>query len=379
MKILYDHQAFEIQKIGGISRYFSEMLHLNSNAIRCNISIKRTENEYLKKANYISKALLVKSRIIYKIIKSLNFIKGAWRINENFIIPVLIKKVNKKYSLRILKKGDFDIFHPTYYNPYFLHELNEKPFVITVYDLIHEIFPKQFIDNTIENKKLVINKAQKIIAISNSTKNDLIDLYQIPEEKIEVVHLASSVDVSKSTPIKGLPSRFILYVGERGGYKNFEKFICAAEVLLKEDANLQIVCTGKPFLRNEKKFLKNYSIYHRVKNYFATEEEMVYLYQKALLFVFPSCYEGFGIPLLEAMTCGCPVVASNTSSFPEVGGDAALYFNPYQTEEITSQMRKVMYDNVLRNKLIKNGFEQVKNFSWDICREQTLSVYERMC
>jgi len=376
MKILYDHQAFELQKFGGISRYFSELLCNKSKHIQCDLSIKITENEHLKNCHYGDGKIVKKSKIIYKTIRALNLIKGGWRINESFIIPFLIKNINQKYSIRKLKEGDFDIFHSTYYNPYFLNELHNKPYIITVYDMIHEIFPDQFIDKTTEQKKLVIKNAKKIIAISNNSKKDLIDLYKIPEDKIEVVYLASSIDVSKASTIKDLPSRYILYVGERGGYKNFEKFISAAAILLREDPDLHIICTGKSFLRNEKEHLKNHSIYQRVKNYFVTEEELVYLYQHALLFVFPSYYEGFGIPLLEAMTCGCPVVASNTSSLPEIAGNAALYFNPYQTEEITSQIRKVLYDNELRNRLIEKGFEQAKKFSWENCREQTRRVYE---
>ncbi|GAF90130.1 unnamed protein product, partial [marine sediment metagenome] len=266
--------------------------------------------------------------------------------------------LNGIVSKKVISKRDYDIFHPTYYDPYFLDYISNKPFVLTIYDMIHEVFASYFhcSDRVSEYKKLLALKADKIITISENTKEDIIKFYNISEKKIKVIYLASSftnynIDKIKNTNIKHkLPRKYILYVGTRWGYKNFHIFVKAISLLLKSDRNLFIVCVGGGnFDENEKELLASLSIQNRVFQFQISDKGLQALYKNALAFVLPSLYEGFGITVLESFACGCPVICSKTSSLPEVAGDAALYFEPESELSILNSVQKVIYNNNLRN------------------------------
>jgi glycosyltransferase involved in cell wall biosynthesis len=273
----------------------------------------------------------------------------------------------------------FDIFHPTYYDPYFL-ELIEKPYVLTVYDMIHEIYSEYFSpsDTVIKNKRILCEKADKIIAISQSTKNDLIDIFKLPEDKIYAIPLASNfndVIPQKPSGTEAL-SDYILFVGLRSAYKNFYFSVIALSEILKNDKKLSLVCTGHEFSNEEINFFKNLKIENQVKHiYLQNDNELAWVYQHARLFIFPSLYEGFGLPLLEAFAKNCPVICSTSGSLPEVGGDAVIYFQPKNINEIQEAAHKAIYDNEVREELISKGQKQLSKFSWDKCRSQTIDVY----
>jgi len=364
MKIFYDHQTFSVQEFGGISRYFYEVISRikKINRFSVELSLLFSNNHYLDS-----------SFKYHRFFPHYKF-KGKVRI---------MTMINKHYSIHNLKKSDFDIFHPTYYNPYFLKYIDKKPFVLTVHDMIHEkfsnLFPKK--DKTSEYKYLLANKATKIICVSNNTKNDLIEIFKVPEEKIEVIYHGNSLLPIKTNQFSlKLPETYILYVGNRDGYKNFEFFVKAISPLLVRSRELKILCAGGNNFSDKEKVLfdelniRNQVIYFKV----ISDNEMAELYKKAICFVYPSLYEGFGIPILEAFSCGCPVVLSNTSSFPEVAGEAGLYFNPYDEVSIRNTIEKIIENMALREALIKKGYERLKLFSWDITAEKTKQVYEKL-
>jgi glycosyltransferase involved in cell wall biosynthesis len=289
--------------------------------------------------------------------------------------------LNKKISKKFLIKGDYDIFHPTYYDPYFLKFLDVKPFVLTIYDMIHDIYPEMFSsrDRTAERKKLLAQKATRIIAISENTKRDIIRFFDIDENKIEVIYLANSINPSESTDDINidLSKKYILFVGSRSGYKNFNLFIEAISTLLVEDAELNVVCVGGGnFKEMEKEKFKKLNIINKIFQYAANDYILAYLYQKAIAFVFPSLYEGFGIPILEAFSCGCPVIASDASSLPEVAGDAATYFNPKDKLSILDSTQQVIYKKDLRMQLLNKGYQRIKQFTWKKTAHQTKKLYE---
>jgi glycosyltransferase involved in cell wall biosynthesis len=364
MKVLYDHQIFSTQIYGGVSRYFFELMKNfeNDNGIEYDLSLRYSYNHYLNKYNDLK----------YKpFFKNFTF-RGKYR---------LINILNKNISKKLLIKRDYDIFHPTYYDPYFLNILNNKPFVLTIYDMIHEIYPEMFSskDETSKRKKLLAQKAKKIIAISENTKKDIIRFFSIDEKKIEVIYLANSINPSESIDDINidLPKKYILFVGSRSIYKNFNLFIEAISPLLIEDTELNVVCVGGGnFKEMEKEKFKKLNIISKIFQYAANDYILAYLYQKAIAFIFPSLYEGFGIPILEAFSCGCPVIASNASSLPEVAGDAAIYFDPTNKLSISSSIQKVVYDNNLRNQLIYKGYQRVKAFTWEKTAHQTKKIYE---
>lgn len=369
MKVLYDHQIFSSQIYGGISRYFAELMKNieNYNEIECEVSLKYSNNNYLKKLNNLP----------YRTFLENYSFKGKYRL-----LSILNGKINRKISEKKLLKGDFDIFHPTYYNPYFLNYLNNKPFILTIYDMIHEIFQAK--DKTREWKKLLAQKAVKIIAISENTKKDIVKYLNIAESKIEVIYLGNSFDISSNhnnlnTTLPKLPKKYILFVGSRKVYKNFNLFIEAISTLLIEDNELFIVCAGGGNFSNKEigKF-KKLNIKDKIFCYSANDSILAYLYQKATAFVFPSIYEGFGIPILESFACRCPLICSKTSSLPEVAGDAAIYFDPTDKLSMLNSIQKVIYNDELKKQLINKGIERVKKFTWKKTAEKTKKLYEEI-
>jgi glycosyltransferase involved in cell wall biosynthesis len=168
----------------------------------------------------------------------------------------------------------------------------------------------------------------------------------------------------------------LLYVGTRSGYKNFRAFVGAIAPLLKADADLVVLCVGGgAFNTSERKFFSELRIFDRLTQVEASDPELASLYHSARAFVFPSLYEGFGIPILEAFSCGCPCVLSRASCFPEIAGDAALYFDVDDEDSMTELIRKALYDESVRNELVTRGLQRHKMFSWQKTAKETLDVY----
>ncbi len=363
MKILYDSQIFELQKYGGISRYFVELMsaYNDDKDMDITLSAKISDNEYLLKNN----------------------ICNNWTLPAKYIIKKrnqIQRKVNRLFLKYKLKTGTIDVFHPTYYNPYFLEYIGDTPFVLTIYDMIHEKFSNMISsqDQTSINKKLLAERASKIIAISESTKRDIIDILGVKASKIDVVYLGNSMMPSDQLcTLKDLPSKYILFVGNRTIYKNFNRFIKAISMLLNDGTDLHVVCVGGGiFSEDEKKILSELNIDEKVHQYNIDDNTLSKLYQQALLFVFPSMYEGFGIPILEAFACDCPLACSNTSSLPEVAGDAAAYFDPMDEVSILITITQILSSSELRKKLVQNGRERLKIFSWEKTAQETKKVYK---
>ncbi|AJI47693.1 glycosyltransferase family 4 protein [Francisella philomiragia] len=365
MKILYDHQIFTEQKYGGISRYFYELIrefHQQKN-IDFDVSLFLSNNYYISDKEYAD---------YINFLPNTKF-KGKWRIYNTF---------NKIKTINLLKKNEFDVFHPTYYDPYFLKYIGNKPYVLTIHDMIHEKFSDMFsLNDTVRrNKKLLVEKAIKIIAISENTKKDLIDLLKVDENKIEVIYhgnsLAFNKDISESSNMY-IPEKYILFVGERRIYKNFDFFIESVTPILTKNKDLFIVCAGG--LEFNKKDLEKFSqagILNQIIQYNIDDNSLAYLYNNALMFIFPSLYEGFGIPILEAFACDCPVLCSNTSSLPEVAGDAALYFDPYSMESIKNTVEYALSNKKVREDLIVKGQDRLKKFNWNKTAYLTKKLYE---
>ena len=292
----------------------------------------------------------------------------------------ILYNLNKLYATSKLNKQKFDLFHPTYYDDYFINNLKSKPFVLTIHDMTHEKFANIISnhDHTIERKKILAEKAKLIIAISESTKKDIIDILNISSEKIDVVYhgnpfLPFTNNVNNEFFIKN----YILFVGNRSHYKNFNNMVKSIySLIIKYD--LKLICLGGgPFNKEENKLLNQYKVSNRVIQYFAQENEIANFYKNAELFIFPSLYEGFGFPILEAFSNNCPVACSNTSSFPEVAGNGALYFDPNSCDEIFNTVEKILISSELKNKLKINGQKQLQLFNWKITSDKTLNVYKK--
>lgn len=385
MKILYDHQIFEMQKIGGISRYFCEIIKRlgKSGAITVNLALKYSQNEYIRNSAFDKQAEA--DPYSYENFLGGREFRGKWSLYElrnRLRRPIDPRAVNKDISIAALQKQDFDVFHPTYYDDYFLPHIGTKPFVLTVYDMIHEIYPEYFslADLTSERKRKLAQKASKIIAISEHTKKDLVQFCNVAAEKIEVVHLANSMDShfdSMKRPL-ALPGRYILFVGSRSVYKNFFFFINSVRSILQADPALNIVCAGSSFSKNEQDFFDQHGLTGRIHCHSVSDTELGLLYKKAIVFIFPSLYEGFGLPVLEAFGSNCPVILSNAGSLPEVGGDGAMYFEPKDAQSLRTAITAVLYGESTRAELIENGNRRLQLFSWDKTCRATELVYREV-
>ncbi len=365
MKVLYDHQIFSYQNYGGISRYFVEIIDglKKYSDVTPVIKLLPSDNVYLLEKNMNPFNLIIKK----------GFRRSTWMNNW----------LTKRYFYLIEKKiiKGVDIFHPTFYDTYYLNYLDNTPFVLTIYDMINEKLPQYNQKATIpvmENKKLLAHKASKIIAISESTKNDIVELYGISPDKIAVIYLGNSLSpVASFVPQVQVPQKYILFVGKRDGYKNYELFVKSIAALLNKDKELYLICVGgSGYIPEEEKIHATLGVANQVHQLNTSDDMLAYLYQHALCFVFPSLYEGFGIPTLEAFACGCPVILSNTSSMPEVGGDAVAYIDPTNAKSIYEETKKLVEVAEHRLKLIEKGYHQLKKFSWQKCVEEHYELYK---
>lgn len=416
IKVLYDFQTFAAQKVGGISRLFSEVIKnlVKDNLFSVELALRYSENFYLKN---LSKILNKKVIIKEPPLKHIDEIFPPSPFNENSLLINLFRKLflkilslkyisqpggsffslkgpdyftyyeaNRKVAIDFLKKGTFDIFHPTYYDTYFLKYLKGKPFILTIFDMIHEKFSEHIHPNDIiaKEKKILAQKATKIIAISKQTKRDIINILNIPEEKIVVIPLATSFNKKmKLTKVDNLPKKYLLFVGQRIGYKNFNFFIKSIAPLLRKDKDLFVVCVGDfpasgPFTEEELNLFKRLKIQKKMIYIKADDSKLAYLYAKAYAFVFPTLYEGFGIPILEAFSMGCPVVCSEIPVLKEVAEDGVLYFNPKSSKSILDAIKKILTDKKLRSELIKKGYKINSKYSWRKTTDLIKEVYKNV-
>ena len=375
MKILFDHQIFSRQKYGGVSRYFSHLIEAlpKHSEVEVALSAQVTSNQYLSKKSTDTPSAThrhVKRRALETLKKS-EAVKNTYdRVK---------KYVNKKSSIKMIRAGEYDIFHPTWVDPYFLSHLNGKPFVVTIHDTIHKIYPHYFsnAEHTVRNMKVLLEHASGIIAISEHTKNDVVRHFSVEPELIHVVHHGCHLDFSREKAVV-VQTPFILFVGGRGQYKNFTFFIEAVYKTLLEN-KICVVCVGGGlFTESERAQFASLGITNLMIQTDATDEELVYLYKHAELFVFPSLYEGFGVPILEAWSGGCPLILSNASCFPEIAGEAGLYFDTGDKDSLKGCVERVLRDKVCREELIRRGSERLTLFSKEECVTKTLAVYQKV-
>ena len=366
MRIAFDYQTFFLQSYGGISRYFTR---LASGLLDFDQQVKIFAP--IHRNNYLS--------ALPQGIENGRFIKQ--------FPPKTARLINayNQFSCRYkIAKWSPDVVHETYYSrmgPAPKH----CPTVITVYDLIHELFPQEFSvqDSTREVKRRSIERADHVVCISENTKQDLMRLHGTPADKISVVHLG--FDQFTEGTIKILPTcfgtkPFLLYVGQRGAYKNFTGFLKAVSLSNKLLSDFEIIAFGGgKFSAAESALVESLGFGpHQVQQVSGNDDLLGQYYRSARAFVYPSLYEGFGIPPLEAMTHHCPVISSNSSSMPEVIGVAAEYFNPTDIEDMRRAIENVVYSESRLDELRKEGLARLPHFSWKKCSEETLAVYRSL-
>lgn len=363
LKVIYDYQVFSWQKYGGISRYVCEMAErINRLEGFCaKIVAPIHANQYLRQC-------------------SPGLVKGVHRS----AIPLsssVQKRANPWLYKRILGKEKPDIVHETYYCEMGLAPGNPIV-VLMVHDMIHEKFPDFFPpDERLRTiKARAVRRADHIFCNSNSTRADLLEMLKVDEGKITVTHLASSLTPKTKSPSERSRTLnpYLLYVGDRvARYKNFQGLLQAYALsdALKKDFG--IVCFGGgPLTPREKQSMADLSIPEGKVIQLAGDDSLLAdLYSQASIYVCPSLYEGFGIPLLEAMSCGCPVACSNTSSLPEVAGSAAEQFDPLDYASMLDAIERIVYSSSRAEDLIAAGAARAREFSWEKTAESTAAVY----
>lgn len=320
-----------------------------------------------------------------------------YSLAEQILMPLLIWREH------------LDLMHFPHFNA---PALCPAKFIVTIHDLILTKFPTARATKLgpilykVKNLfyKIVIwftvKRAKRIIAVSVFTKNDIVRHFKIRPDKVSVIYegvanlakgrdslFTAKLDDRKTLLGYNINNPFLLYVGNAYPHKNLEGLIDVFSKLNKKHPDLRLVLVGQEdyFYKRIKDYAKQFGL--REENNadpaiifpgYVPDAELEILFKKALAYVFPSFYEGFGLPPLEAMAKGCPVVSSNKSSMPEVLGGAAIYFNPDDKQDMQDKIEKIITDENLRGDLIKMGYEQAKKYSWWECARRTLEVYNRI-
>ena len=359
-RILYDGLIFSQQPAGGISRYFSNVIdHLPAPFQPALATIRRDT------VNFPARPDL---RVHYY--ERFGFWPGR-----------LSYEVEPHYFDWIAR--DYPVIHPTYYG-----SLTRKPFrklrgkvVLTVYDMIHELFAAR-LDPTGEeaaSKRDAIQRADAIICISENTRRDLLKLYPaLAPGNVFVTHLASGLSYEMTHGTEALPERpYLLYVGGRSRYKNFDGLLRAFARTAAAHPEIELCAVGvDPFGDDELELIAGLGLKGRVRFLGNLgDSHLARLYRHCVAFVYPSYYEGFGIPPLEAMSCGAPSLVSNRSSLPEVVDDAAVLFDPDDLPGLAERLGRIIDSAELRADLVARGFAQAKRFGWQRTADQTAEVY----
>lgn len=354
--IIYDSQIFDQQKFGGISRYFCEII--SRIQFKYDIAVRYSENHYLLQSKIGKHCLRIPHWLFCKYSEKLY-------------------RKNRKLGRKLLQSPMPHLYHPTYYDTSFLSYIGDAPFVVTVHDMIYEKFSELIMGSEviIRQKKEMITKANRIIAISEYTKKDIIEILNIDPSKIDVIYHGTSLLAPPTEYKLSLPDPYILFVGDRAFYKNFQRLMEAFSIIGQTNRNLHMVCTGKPFTDDEIQQIAHLGLQSKIQQLSVEDKHLAELYARASLFVFPSYYEGFGIPILEAFACNCPVALSHATCFPEIAGNAGAYFDPYSVSSIADTITRVISNEQERQKLILAGQERLKLYSWEKAARETECVY----
>ena len=371
-------------KIGIITNFIDEQA---GGIATYSYNLIKNLNKIDKKNKYFLIHHTIKNLEIYsrnkEIIFPLKNIPFKWTSWRFFRLPLFLRK-NNAFSL--------DIIHDTFeIGPLSVNLPTKK--IITVYDLSAYLFPQyhNFLNYLLHKllfKKTLLN-VDCVLTISKNSKNDLIRHFSISPNKIKVTYLGvnekfrvykNKIKLDNVRVTYNLPKKFILYIGTLEPRKNIPNLLKAYAKLCGR-IKIPLIIVGKIGWKYKEIFktIENCDLKDKIILLgYIREEDLPAMYNLATVFVYPSFYEGFGLPVLEAMACGCPVVTSNISSLPEVAGKAAIMINPYNVNALAKAISKVLTDENLRKSMIKKGLKQVQKFSWNRCAKQTLGVYNKI-
>jgi glycosyltransferase involved in cell wall biosynthesis len=371
VRVLFDSQIFSAQRFGGISRYFASLASAMTAlpGVTARVTAPFHFNEYLA---HLPPDVLKGS-------------KAAWAER----LPSLAQLLNllpERWQIGTFRP---DVVHHTYYYPRLGRRAHTRS-VLTVYDMIHEKHPEDFRSSAtlVRLKAAAIRRADHVICISQQTRRDLLETYPILPERVSVTYLdCDDMDhlLSNDEPatvrrrLLGQDAPYVLYVGARNKYKNFANLFAAYADSPWLRQHFMLLCFGGgPFNEDELQAIRAANLQDRVRQVGGSDAVLAECYRHAAVFVYPSHYEGFGIPPLEAMALGCPVACSNTSSIPEVVGDAAVMFDPADVGAIRKSLETILGSSELRSGLITLGERRRQQFSWRRCAQETIDIYRTL-
>ena len=369
MRIFYTFDVFSFQAYGGISRYLVELVkRIPAKEAQVQVFAGLHINRYVGKI----------PGVIGMRVPFLNH-SGLGKVIDGSISWIR-EQVNDLMERALIDEDDHTILHLSYYAR--RHLKKRIKIVVTVYDMIHELFPQYFPphDRTTDLKRISCEQADHIIAISHCTKQDLVNLLGIDEKKVTVIYLGNSFENTiPEDRVKIVDNPYILYVGERSGYKNFGNIIKAYShsALLRE--NFSLVCFGGgDFTPHERRIFSILGIDHLVYYVSGSDSLLASYYKNARALVFPSLYEGFGLPPLEAMGLGCPVICSDKDPIGETVGEAGIYFDPEDVNNIEYVLENALFDNILLKEMVTRGHQRASAFNWDRTAGKTMEVYRSL-
>lgn len=366
MRIAYDYQVFVMQPYGGISRYFTRLAQgLLDMEQQVGIFAPLHRNGYLAK-------------LPESVVHGLHLNRYPRRTTRMF------RACNRVVARFQMMDWHPELVHETYYWEGATTSCR-CPVVVTVHDMIHELFSGEFHadDKIVKLKRLAVERADHVICVSENTKRDLMQFYGTPESKLSVVHHGVDyfLPAVGATPFGTSTGRcFVLYVGLRGGYKNFSRLLKAISSSKRLISEVDVIAFGGgSFTADELGEIAALGFTDgQVIQMSGSDDLLGSLYGAASAFVYPSLYEGFGIPPLEAMAHQCPVICSNTSSMPEVVGLAGEYFDPADTEDMRQAIENVVYSDTRSDQMRVAGLERIQAFSWEKCSQETLDIYRNL-
>jgi glycosyltransferase involved in cell wall biosynthesis len=363
VNILYDGQVYGQQVAGGVGRYFANVIGRLPETVYPTLMTQHQGNQlnYPKHPN----------------LKHREF----WEFR-----PRRLSNRVQDYYFRWRNQAEqFDLIHPTYYHRLTQESFSDikQPLVITVYDMIHEILSDTLdpVGYTMLAKYAAVQAADAILCISENTKNDLIRYYPEAEAKATVTPLASELKGEWAYGEESVPiAPYFLYVGGRNKeYKNFDTLLLAFSKVASTRSDLTLCVVGSAFNREELQRIAELKLGDRTQLYCHPQDaHLAKLYRCSVALVYPSLYEGFGIPPLEAMACGTAVIAAASSSLPEVVGEAGILFDPMKPEDLAEAMLHLLDGPIERDRLIAKGRERQGMFSWDRTAAETLQVYRSL-
>lgn len=362
IKVLFDHQVFSLQNYGGITAYYEWLIpNLRKFGVKSDLSLFVSSNYQISRIkNHFF--LNISDRFVRKYLKYLYFV------------------INTIYTYFIFKFQKYDIFHVTYYEPYFLNFLGKKKLVVTIYDCAYEEMgnKQKWSDRLLMNRKKIIERADKIIAISEDVKKDILKFYNVPADKIKVIYLFSPLGNKKIVNKNNKKLNQILFIGTREFNKNFNSFIKAFKKLSDKNENIKLLCMGGgKFTDGEMQLIRKLDLIDKISwKYISTDKDTIKYLQQSIMFVYPSLKEGFGIPLLNSFACGCLAVASGIPVFNEIAKGAFVPINPKSVNNMFLVMEKVLNNTIDKNKFIKNGYRCLRKYSIDRMTTTTAKLYE---